>query len=577
MRKTLGIVGLSISAAVLAGCQSYDPPPFDPRALEQIQKQDAAQRPPSVMNPLPTTLPAMPEPDQAMGARPYYRPATTQPVGKVVRLTLQQIIHRTAANNLDARVAGYQASIDEARILEALAAFDPTFFASYQYQNQYPQGLQPGLDPTQVLSHQLESGFRQRLYSGAQVQVSARSTRSEFDSQPFIFNPVLEERTIYDSQISFQITQPLLRDFGTEVNRARITIARNDQKISQLAFREELERQIISVEQAYWELYLAVQNLQIQEVLLEHTDAMLDILVKRRGQDVALLQITQARGTLENRAAGLVQLRQRIRDLSDQIKRIMNDPDLPVMSAAVILPADDPVMQPVRFAIEEQIEAAFQNRLELMQQSLRIDSARTVQKAAKNNERPQLNAVGQVNFQGVSESWKESVNDIFDDEILGWALGFQFEVPIGNRQARAIYQRTMLQLQQAIDQYRLVMQDVANEVAQAHNAVTYSWEQLVARRREVFAQRDALRAIELRQETGEPLTFSFVQLKLDQQGRLAQSASDEAQALAAYNTAIARLEQAKGTLLRYNNVVMKEEKGPAFTRIAEEPKKQKRK
>jgi outer membrane protein TolC len=196
-----------------------------------------------------------------------------------------------------------------------------------------------------------------------------------------------------------------------------------------------------------------------------------------------------------------------------------------------------------------------------------------VQKAAKNNERPQLNAVGQVNFQGVSESWKESVNDIFDDEILGWALGFQFEVPIGNRQARAIYQRTMLQLQQAIDQYRLVMQDVANEVAQAHNAVTYSWEQLVARRREVFAQRDALRAIELRQETGEPLTFSFVQLKLDQQGRLAQSASDEAQALAAYNTAIARLEQAKGTLLRYNNVVMKEEKGPAFTKIVEEPKK----
>lgn len=577
MRKTLGIVGLSFSAAVLAGCQSYDPPPFDPRALEQIQKQDAAQRPAIPMPPLPTTLPAMPEPDQAMGARPYYRPAATQPVGKVVRLSLQQIIHRTAVNNLDARVAGYQASIDEARILEALAAFDPTFFASYQFQDQYPQGLQPGLDPTQLLSHQLESGFRQRLYSGAQMQISGRTTRSDFDSRPFIFNPEVEEQTIFDSQITLQITQPLLRDFGTEVNRARITIAQNDQKISAMEFRRELERQLLQAEQTYWELYLAVRNLEIEEELLERTDAMLDILVKRQGQDVSRLELSQARSTMEDRARIMVQTRQRIRELSDQLKRIMNDPDLPIAGAAVIMPADDPVVQPVRFALEEQIEAGMQNRLELMQQSLRIDSARTVVKAARNNELPQLNAVGQVTAQGVSEKWRESARDVFDDELIGWALGFQFEVPIGNRQARAIYQRTMLQLQQAIDQYRLAMQDVATEVSQAYNAVTYSWERLVQARTSVFAARDALLAIDLRQDTGEPLRYQFVQLKLDQQARLAAAATAEADALASYNTAIARLEQAKGTLLRYNNVVMKEEKGPAFTRIAEEPKKKTKK
>jgi len=82
---------------------------------------------------------------------------------------------------------------------------------------------------------------------------------------------------------------------------------------------------------------------------------------------------------------------------------------------------------------------------------------------------------------------------------------------------------------------------------------------MVARRLEVFAQQDALRAIQQREDNQEPLTPTFVQLKLDTQDRVASAQSNEAEAVSNYNIAIARLEQAKGTLLRYNNVVMAEE------------------
>ena len=77
-----------------------------------------------------------------------------------------------------------------------------------------------------------------------------------------------------------------------------------------------------------------------------------------------------------------------------------------------------------------------------------------------------------------------------------------------------------------------------------------------------FAAQDTLLGIQQRVEADEPLTPEFVQLQLDAQERLARAAADEAAAVAAYNTAIAQLEQAKGTLLRYNNVVMAEEPLP---------------
>jgi chromosome condensin MukBEF ATPase and DNA-binding subunit MukB len=92
--------------------------------------------------------------------------------------------------------------------------------------------------------------------------------------------------------------------------------------------------------------------------------------------------------------------------------------------------------------------------------------------------------------------------------------------------------------------------------------VDTTWREVVENRQARFAADDALAAIQQRQDANEPLTPEFVQLKLDRQASLAQAEQNEAQSVANYNIAIARLEKAKGTLLRYNNVEMQEEAKP---------------
>ncbi len=57
-----------------------------------------------------------------------------------------------------------------------------------------------------------------------------------------------------------------------------------------------------------------------------------------------------------------------------------------------------------------------------------------------------------------------------------------------------------------------------------------------------------------------------MQLKLDRQQELANSQQRENEAVSNYNIAIARLEQVKGTLLRYNNVIMEEDRLPIARR-----------
>jgi hypothetical protein len=88
--------------------------------------------------------------------------------------------------------------------------------------------------------------------------------------------------------------------------------------------------------------------------------------------------------------------------------------------------------------------------------------------------------------------------------------------------------------------------------------VETSYNEIVERRNASYLAADSLRAIQQRREAQEALTPEFVQLELDSQQTLANARAEEEQAIRSYNVAISRLERAKGTLLRYNNVVMQE-------------------
>jgi outer membrane protein TolC len=237
----------------------------------------------------------------------------------------------------------------------------------------------------------------------------------------------------------------------------------------------------------------------------------------------------------------------------------MNDPEFPVTGNVLLLPADDPLPEEVQFNERDQIDTAMENRVELGQQQLRVDNAGVAADVAKNNLLPQLNLVGSVGFKGLGGNWTESVQEQWDFNAIDYTIGVQLEIPIGNRAARAIWKRAQLQRLQAIDQYRSLVEEVSFNVRTALRQVQTTWDEIYGTRRARLASADALAAIEEREKADAAgLTPEFVNRKLDLQAELAQNASREAEAMSNYMIAISDLERAKGTILRYNNVIMEE-------------------
>ena len=564
----------AVLALAVAGCHGpYDEPvaPFNPRAAQQNERDNAGNAPVPPTRPLPTTFKSeFPlDPNATKPTTQPPGPATGRALGteeQVVRMPLRELIQRAVANNLDVRVAGYQPAIDETRVVEAEANFDPTFFTNFQYSvaNQLsPSEQNPFFTPTSgnneiaFNTYSAQVGVRQNLETGGKIEM--RWDPAYTKRLPgTVSGSTLSPNPFWTSDVTLEITQPLLRDFGTDVNRARIVINRNNQRISLLDFRDALEKNMSDLEKAYWQEAEAIREVKIAEELLDRTLGTSDILWRRRTQDVGRQQLSQAVSSLETRRTLLIRARARVRDLSDQIKRLMNDPEFPVTGNTLILPADEPLGEQIKFNEQDEINTAMENRFELGQQQLRVDNAGVAADVARNNLLPQFNFIGSVAPKGFGGALGTAMEDSFGFDHLDFTVGVQLEIPIGNRAARAIWRRAQLQRMQAIDQYRLLVDQVSLDVRTALREVHTTWEEMVGTRNARFAAADALTAIEERERANEPLTPEFVNRKLDAQATLAEAQRSEATAVSNYMVAISALEKAKGTLLRYNNVIMEE-------------------
>jgi len=552
--------------AAIGGChQPKDPPPFDALALQLEERTAAPHSPQEEPRPLPTELRS---PYLDRGRRDQidpadYPPPTTGPstyIEGTVRLTLQELIHRAVIHNRDIRVAGYQPAIEQTRVVESEARFDPVFFTGLEFrrtdeltpaQFTFGQPLEQEQD-----AYTLATGIRQEFSTGGNVELRYETSRNKFRG-----DSTFEPNPYYQNELVLEITQPLLRNFGTEINRARIEVDRINQHISLLELRNTVEEIVFSIEQVYWQLVQAQRNVEILERLLAATEDTADLVSRRQRQDATAVETSQTVSSLQRRRAALIRAKAQVRDLSDQLKRLVNDPTMPVSSRVLILPATEAVQQPFRFDFHEALATALENRVELAQQQLRVESTRIVERVAKNNLLPQLNLIGQIAVQGFDDTWGGAFDNQAELDQVGYGVGVQLEIPIGNRAARAIHTRSRLQNLQAIEQYQNLVSQVTLELKAAQREVETAWNEMVASREATLAAREALELIERRREN-EPLTPTFVQLVLNIQSDLAQAEQIEQQAIAAYNIAIARFERAKGTLLRYNNVLLAEQELP---------------
>lgn len=468
---------------------------------------------------------------------------------ETVRLSLDEAIALAVAGNLDLEVARLTPKIAEQQVIQAEAAFDGVFFADVNWQKldtPQPPGTVPGLssDLNQE-NFSLNTGVRKLLTSGGTVQLDTTIARNERVPSVFAVNE------FYDADVLLSLNQPLLRNFGSDVTRSQIVLARNAEADAAERLRQTMNELVNNVEQAYWNLDLARRQVLIQQRLLDRTVAERDRLEERAEFDVSPVRITEANSRVELRRADLIRVRAGVRNASDQLKRLINSPELALADETLVLPSDEPVDAAVRFSLLDAVTTALERRPELEQALLNIDDASVRQRLADNAVLPQLDLTAAIGLNGIdNDNAADAYGELSEGDYVDYILGLSFEQPLGNREARALRGQRQFERSQAVLAYRRDAQDVVLEVKNALRGVLTNYELVGATRAARWAAADSLRSINVQEEVGVALTDEFLlDLKLNAQERLADAEFQEAQALANYMIALAEMQRAMGVLI----------------------------
>ncbi len=491
-------------------------------------------------------------PSSYRGEAPEFGPGLRGVAATVAPLTLDEATALAIRGDTGVRAVRLEPPIAQAELIAAEAAFDWTLFASAersftdQEQPVPVVGMTPvgtGLSRSDAFS--ASAGFRKLLTTNGTLELSTSLDIFNNATPGFTRIPDPARTASFD----LLYNQPLLRNFGPAVALADVRLAENATAQALERARDGYFTTITNVQASYWNLHQARQRLLIVERLLARGIETRDALRGRYGFDVTDAELADASARVESRRADLIRAQQAVRDASDELKRLINDPSRGLLDERVIEPTDEPLTVAIRYDLVEAVAGAIARRPDTRRALLRIKDQLVLEGVARNATLPRLDAFLRVGLVGLEGETDEAYEEALESDFVNSAFGLEFEYPIGNREAEARRRAARLRtLQSAID-YRDAVRRAITDVKVSLRTLETSYRLIQQTRVARIAATENLRALQVEEETIRGLTPDFLNLKLNRQEALAQAEIAEAQARADYARAAAEAARALGLTL----------------------------
>jgi outer membrane protein TolC len=494
-----------------------------------------------------------PVPEPAAGQDPLPKPAQEQRRS----VALSDAVLLALERNLDISISRKTKESRISDIVSEQAKFDPTLSLNGQYNRQVSPLNRPvfggtGQNLNEILTfdqrnHSLTMDVTQNLLTGANYDLNYSPSRSNVNKDVatgFLFNPA------YSGGLAFTFTQPLLRNFGADVNRTFIQVAQNNAKVEEQVFTDRVLTVIATVEQGFWELVFVNENLKVAESALKAAQELLaSNRAKARAGVMSIVDVLQAEAAVASRVEQVLVAEKAIRDQEDQFRRLLNPSEEELRRDIRLTPLDKPSQTLEAISPEETIDVALERRPEILQARKNLETADANVKFAKNQMLPNLSFQGTSGMAGLGGDAGDMVNKNFSGDYYNYGAGLVFSYQLGNRSAISQYNKRQLEGHNARASLASVRQQVIVSVREAVRRVQTDFKRIETTRSARIMAEKQLQAERERLNVG----LSTTRFVLDFQRDLATSQGNELRAVVDYNKSLSNLARNKATTLdRYS-------------------------
>ena len=454
----------------------------------------------------------------------------------------------------------------------AVSSYDPFINISGGDEHQTSPVVNPqiySVPSLQLNTGQVTAFFSQAFPTGTTINLSFSNSRQTTNSPDFTLSPTLS------STFRFQFQQELLAGFGFGPNLRYLRIARNNKKISDIAFKDQVIATVTQIENIYWDLVSAYEQTRVNEQSFAFAQQTLDNAKKQMQlESVPAIEVMRSEAEVSKRAQELtvartsLQLQETL--MKNAVTKSLDDPSLEAMP---VIPTDEQMektaiqtAQPIQDLIAE----AQHNRPELAESDIDLVNRQISRRAARNALLPSLSLVGfyggsglagPINPHGVAQNTSTvppdfggALQNAFNNSSPDYFVGLNLSIPIRNRVAKADQYRSELEYRQAELRLEQLKKQVRIEVRNAQYALDQTGARVdAARKARDLAQR-TFEITKKEQELGAGSSYQTLSAQRD----LALAELDLVGAMTTYQKAKVELDRATGTTLEHNGILVQD-------------------
>jgi outer membrane protein TolC len=481
----------------------------------------------------------------------------TPPAERQETISLADAALQALKNNLDIHISRQTKESRLADITVEQAKFDPTLSVNGQYNRTVNPLNRPvfgatDFDLTQIRTfdqrnHSVTLDATTNLPTGGNIDLNyspARTSVNQNLAAGFLFNPS------YTGGLALTLTQPLLRNAGINVTKTFIRVAQNNAMVEEHVFRDRVLTVLATVEQTYWEVVFANENLKVAEAALKAAQELLaSNRAKAKAGIMSIVDVLQAEAAVASRVEQILVADKTIRDQEDQLRRLLNPAEEDLRQDVRLTPLDPPVVTLEPISLQEAIDTAIDQRPEIIQAKKNMETSDLNTKFAKNQILPSLSFQGTMGMAGLGTNYSNSVNNNFSGDFYNYGAGLVLSYPLGNRSAWSTYNKRQLEEKNAEASLVSVRQQIIVGVREAVRRVQTDFKRIETTRSARIMAEKQLQAEQERLKVG----LSTTRFVLDFQRDLATAQGNELRATVDYNKSLSNLARHKATTLdRYN-------------------------
>lgn len=477
-----------------------------------------------------------------------------------LKLNLHDAIILALENNSAVHVQ--EASVETAKfsLLRSLQPFDPKLQAVLNgNRSSYPGFSQiQGAGTFNDLAQTAQFNYTQTLQTGTAFQIGMNGYRDSNNSAFNFLNPN------YQSALNFQITQPLLRNRWRFANTAPVVIARTNLQTSRATFRAQVNAALLQAIIRYWELVRAHNNLDVArksqdaaESTYQHDKRALEL------GALPPLDIYRSESEVASRRLQVIQADYTVKQAEENLRLTIGANQDPYIEALDIDTLERPEAQGELLTVDiaSALKQATESRPEILawQQALVADD--TSIRLAHNQLLPDLELQvfyqgrgvgGNSNFGGVVTrgGLGTSLNQVFNFGFPGYGASLTLNLPIRNRAAQADMGTALVNRHRDLYSAQQAHEEITQQVANAVHQIEQAKLSMAAGRTAIDLAQKMLAAEQRKAQLGAENVF----FQLDAQTRVANAEATLLQAEVDYQTAVASLHNATGSLLQDYNV-----------------------